>query len=211
MVERTPKRDRSSIIGVIATEDLPSPTSSRAPGSHGAPARRWALTGGYAYHSSGDIFLAFSTANRDALTAGVGASPRQQCSCPTPRLEPGREFPSVRRRSSTRWSPMPITSRDGNIVRGRSSATGSRRSSPDLAAPSICNKVCGATKAAGECVSFFPCTHAADRWRTTRFNASTLVLSALLRKNSQRKLVDLAAQGGLSLSWCVATAAQPQV
>ncbi|MCB1502216.1 MAG: P1 family peptidase [Bauldia sp.] len=72
LVERTPKRDKSSIIGVIAT-DAPLLPHQLARLARRAPLGV-ALTGGYAYHSSGDIFLAFSTANRDALTAGFGAT-----------------------------------------------------------------------------------------------------------------------------------------
>lgn len=71
MVERTPKRDKSSIIGVIAT-DAPLLPHQLARLARRVPLGV-ALTGGYAYHSSGDIFLAFSTANRNALTAGAGA------------------------------------------------------------------------------------------------------------------------------------------
>jgi L-aminopeptidase/D-esterase-like protein len=65
MVERTPKTDKNSIIGVIAT-DAPLLPHQLKRLARRAPLGV-ALTGGYAYHSSGDIFLAFSTANGEAL------------------------------------------------------------------------------------------------------------------------------------------------
>lgn len=63
MIERTPIAEKSSIIGVAATDAPLLPHQLKR------LARRMplgvALTGGYGYHSSGDIFLAFSTANTD--------------------------------------------------------------------------------------------------------------------------------------------------
>ncbi len=67
LIDRTPAREKSSIIGVIAT-DAPLLPHQLTRLARRAPLGV-ALTGGYAYHSSGDIFLAFSTANGDALTA----------------------------------------------------------------------------------------------------------------------------------------------
>ena len=67
MVERTAKREKSSIIGVLATDAPLLPHQLRRL-AHRMPLGV-ALTGGHAYHSSGDIFLAFSTANGAALTA----------------------------------------------------------------------------------------------------------------------------------------------
>jgi len=69
VVERTPKRDKSSIIGIIAT-DAPLLPHQLARLARRAPLGV-ALTGGYAHHSSGDIFLAFSSANGEALTASA--------------------------------------------------------------------------------------------------------------------------------------------
>ncbi len=66
-IERTPKRDKSSIIGILATDAPLLPHQLRRL-AHRMPLGV-ALTGGYAYHSSGDIFLAFSTANGAALIA----------------------------------------------------------------------------------------------------------------------------------------------
>ena len=72
IIERTPKRDKNSIIAVIATDAPLLPHQLKR------LARRAtlgvALTGGYAYHSSGDIFLAFSTANEAALSTKLSAS-----------------------------------------------------------------------------------------------------------------------------------------
>jgi D-aminopeptidase len=70
MVERTPKRDKSSIIGVLATDAPLLPHQLRRL-AHRMPLGV-ALTGGHAYHSSGDIFLAFSTANGAAHAAPAG-------------------------------------------------------------------------------------------------------------------------------------------
>lgn len=67
MVERTPRRDKSSIIAVIAT-DAPLLPHQLKRLARRAPLGV-ALTGGYAYHSSGDIVLAFSTANEAAFSA----------------------------------------------------------------------------------------------------------------------------------------------
>jgi L-aminopeptidase/D-esterase-like protein len=67
LVDRTPLKEKSSIIGVIAT-DAPLLPHQLKRLARRAPLGV-ALTGGYAYHSSGDIFLAFSTANGAALTA----------------------------------------------------------------------------------------------------------------------------------------------
>jgi L-aminopeptidase/D-esterase-like protein len=59
--------EKSSIIGVLATD------APLLPHQLARLARRMPLgvawTGGLAYHSSGDLFLAFSTANRDVLAA----------------------------------------------------------------------------------------------------------------------------------------------
>lgn len=71
IVERTPKKDKSSIIGVAATDAPLLPHQLKR------IARRMpigvAMTGGLGYHSSGDIFLAFSTANAEAARAAPGS------------------------------------------------------------------------------------------------------------------------------------------
>jgi D-aminopeptidase len=71
LIERTPKKDKSSIIGVIAT-DAPLIPHQLKRLARRAPLGV-ALTGGYAHHSSGDIFLAFSTANRETFLASPRA------------------------------------------------------------------------------------------------------------------------------------------
>lgn len=62
--------EKGSIIAVVATDAPFLPHQMKR------LARRvplgFALTGGFGYHTSGDIFLAFSTANRPALLAGKG-------------------------------------------------------------------------------------------------------------------------------------------
>src|SRR5262249_26315172 len=69
-VDNTPQKEKSSIIGIAATDAPLLPHQLKR------IARRMplgvALTGGYGYHSSGDIFLAFSTANADAARAEPG-------------------------------------------------------------------------------------------------------------------------------------------
>jgi D-aminopeptidase len=63
-----PPVEKSSIIGVVAT-DAPLLPHQLARLARRAPLGV-AWTGGVAYNSSGDIFLAFSTANAEALAAG---------------------------------------------------------------------------------------------------------------------------------------------
>lgn len=69
--EGTPRLEKGSIIVVIATDAPFLPHQLKR------LARRVplgiAMTGGYGYHSSGDIFLAFSTANPQAARAVPGA------------------------------------------------------------------------------------------------------------------------------------------
>lgn len=68
--ERSPRAEKGSIIGIAATDAPFLPHQLKR------LARRMplgvALTGGLGYHSSGDIFLAFSTANPDAALAPPG-------------------------------------------------------------------------------------------------------------------------------------------
>jgi L-aminopeptidase/D-esterase-like protein len=70
LAEARERAEKSSIIAVIATDAPFLPHQMKR------LARRVplgvALTGGFGYHSSGDIFLAFSTANGAALQAGKG-------------------------------------------------------------------------------------------------------------------------------------------
>lgn len=74
MIERTQRAEKSSIIGVLATDAPLLPHQMKR------IARRMplgvAMTGGYGYHSSGDIFLAFSTANPEAALGRSGVLAR---------------------------------------------------------------------------------------------------------------------------------------
>jgi D-aminopeptidase len=71
IVDRTPRAEKGSIIGIAATDAPLLPHQLKR------IARRMplgvAMTGGLGYHSSGDIFLAFSTANAEAALARSGA------------------------------------------------------------------------------------------------------------------------------------------
>ncbi|MBZ9658192.1 P1 family peptidase [Mesorhizobium sp. ESP-6-4] len=74
--EGTPRAEKGSIIAVIATDAPLLPHQMKR------LARRVplgiAVTGGYGYHSSGDIFLAFSTANAEAALAPSGRIARAE-------------------------------------------------------------------------------------------------------------------------------------
>ncbi|MCV3242197.1 P1 family peptidase [Mesorhizobium sp. ZC-5] len=74
--EGTPRMEKGSIIAVIATDAPFLPHQLKR------LARRVplgiAMTGGYGYHSSGDIFLAFSTANPQAAQAPQGVMARAE-------------------------------------------------------------------------------------------------------------------------------------
>ena len=68
--EGTPRAEKSSIIAIVATDAPLMPhqlkrLAKRVP-------LGVAATGGYGYHSSGDIFLAFSTANAQAAAGASG-------------------------------------------------------------------------------------------------------------------------------------------
>ncbi|MBX3576472.1 MAG: P1 family peptidase [Rhizobiaceae bacterium] len=70
LVEGTPLKEKSSIIGIAATDAPFLPHQMKR------LARRMPLgvaaTGGFGYNSSGDIFLAFSTANASGVRAAPG-------------------------------------------------------------------------------------------------------------------------------------------
>lgn len=70
MVERTPRREKGSIIAVIATDAPLLPHQLKRLARRVPLGVAW--TGGIGYHSSGDIFLAFSTANPEAAAATSG-------------------------------------------------------------------------------------------------------------------------------------------
>lgn len=85
MIERTPRAEKGSIIAVIATDAPFLPHQLKR------LARRIPLgvaaTGGYGYHSSGDIFLAFSTAN-GAAASGAGGRLAQASFVPEAEIDP---------------------------------------------------------------------------------------------------------------------------
>jgi L-aminopeptidase/D-esterase-like protein len=70
VVQKTPRAEKSSIIAVIAT-DAPFVAHQMKRLAKRVPLGV-ALTGGYGYTTSGDIFLAFSTANPDAARGVPG-------------------------------------------------------------------------------------------------------------------------------------------
>ena len=77
MREGTPLKEKGSIIAIVATDAPLLPHQLKR------LARRVplgiALTGGYGYHSSGDIFLAFSTANAEAARGTPGSLSHLEC------------------------------------------------------------------------------------------------------------------------------------
>lgn len=70
LVERTPRKEKGSIIAVVATDAPFLPHQLKRLARRVPLGVAW--TGGIGYHSSGDIFLAFSTANPSAASAGSG-------------------------------------------------------------------------------------------------------------------------------------------
>ncbi|MFD2142260.1 P1 family peptidase [Ancylobacter oerskovii] len=70
MVERTPRMEKGSIIAVIATDAPFLPHQLKRLARRAPLGVAW--TGGLGYHSSGDIFLVFSTANGDAAAGARG-------------------------------------------------------------------------------------------------------------------------------------------
>ncbi|WP_176082764.1 P1 family peptidase [Martelella sp. HB161492] len=70
MVENTPRKEKGSIIAVIATDAPFMPHQLKRLARRIPLGIAW--TGGLGYHSSGDIFLAFSTANGPAAAGTSG-------------------------------------------------------------------------------------------------------------------------------------------
>ncbi len=83
--ENRPNREKGSIIGIIATDAPLLPHQLKRLARRAPLGVAW--TGGLAYHSSGDIFLAFSTANGGALGAG-GETIRHADFIPDAALDP---------------------------------------------------------------------------------------------------------------------------
>ena len=206
LVERTPKKDKSSIIGIIAT-DAPLLPHQLKRLARRAPLGV-ALTGGYAYHSSGDIFLAFSTANGQALTvpskrhrkhdlpARRRARPVLRCRRPGDRGgdpqcagrqcrhdRPRRQFragdPARTARRRLRLIALPLGGRSVIVC------TAARPSRPAEGARAA--RRCGATGRA---------------MANDKLDAFDIRILALLQKNGRIKKVDLASAVGLSLSSC---------
>lgn len=70
VIERTERREKGSIIAVVATDAPFMPHQLERLARRVPLGIAW--TGGLGYHSSGDIFLAFSTANRQAAIGKHG-------------------------------------------------------------------------------------------------------------------------------------------
>ena len=76
IVEARPLEEKGSIIAVIATDAPFLPHQLKRLARRVPLGVAW--TGGLGYHSSGDIYLAFSTANADAAHASPGAMARAE-------------------------------------------------------------------------------------------------------------------------------------
>lgn len=85
VVERTQRRDKGSIIAVVVTDAPFMPHQLKRLARRVPLGIAW--TGGLGYHSSGDIFLAFSTANREAA-AGKSGALAQACYIPDCDIDP---------------------------------------------------------------------------------------------------------------------------
>lgn len=70
LVERAPRAEKSSIIAILATDAPLLPHQLKRLARRVPLGIAW--TGGLGYNSSGDIFLTFSTANRDAAKGAAG-------------------------------------------------------------------------------------------------------------------------------------------
>lgn len=71
IIDRTPRAEKSSIIAIVATDAPLLPHQLKRLARRVPLGIAW--TGGLGYNSSGDIFLAFSTANAEAATGRSGA------------------------------------------------------------------------------------------------------------------------------------------
>jgi L-aminopeptidase/D-esterase-like protein len=74
IVERTPRAEKSSIIAIVATDAPFLPHQLKRLARRVPLGIAW--TGGLGYNSSGDIFLAFSTANPQAAGPASGRTAR---------------------------------------------------------------------------------------------------------------------------------------
>lgn len=114
--EGTPRAEKSSIIAIVATDAPLMPhqlkrLAKRVPIGV-------ALTGGYGYHSSGDIFLAFSTANAEAAAGATGTLARAEY---VPDVDIDRFFDATIQATeeailNSLTANDDMTGRDGNFV-----------------------------------------------------------------------------------------------
>lgn len=114
--EGTPRAEKSSIIAIVATDAPLMPhqlkrLAKRVP-------LGVAATGGYGYHSSGDIFLAFSTANGDAASGASGKLARAEY---VPDVDIDRFFDATIQATeeailNSLTANEDMTGRDGNFV-----------------------------------------------------------------------------------------------
>ena len=114
--EGTARAEKSSIIAIVATDAPLMPhqlkrLAKRVP-------LGVALTGGYGYHSSGDIFLAFSTANEEAAAGASGRLARAEY---VPDVDIDRFFDATVQATeeailNSLTANDDMTGRDGNFV-----------------------------------------------------------------------------------------------
>ena len=114
--EGTARAEKSSIIAIVATDAPLMPhqlkrLAKRVP-------LGVALTGGYGYHSSGDIFLAFSTANKEAAAGASGRLARAEY---VPDVDIDRYFDATVQATeeailNSLTANDDMTGRDGNFV-----------------------------------------------------------------------------------------------
>lgn len=116
LVNRTWRREKGSIIAVIATDAPFLPHQLKRLARRIPLGVAW--TGGLGYHSSGDIFLAFSTANGQAATATSGGRVRVEF---VPEADIDRFFDAVVQSVeeailNALVANADMTGRDGNFV-----------------------------------------------------------------------------------------------
>ena len=131
VVQKTPRAEKSSIIAVIAT-DAPFMAHQMKRLAKRVPLGV-ALTGGYGYTTSGDIFLAFSTANPDAAR---GASGRLVSAFYIPDIDINPFFDAVVQATeeailNALVANEDMTGRDGNFVPALPKAWLSQKFRPD--------------------------------------------------------------------------------
>lgn len=116
IVEHTPRKEKGSIIAVVATDAPLLPHQLKRLVRRVPLGIAW--TGGLGYHSSGDIFLSFSTANGEAAT---GASGRRVSAAYIPDADIDPFFDAVAQSVeeailNAMVANEDMTGRDGNFV-----------------------------------------------------------------------------------------------